>query len=103
MINYNYDYVPFFKEIIGNPYEFNSNIHFKINNRRYLGNKSKLVNFINSVVVEEIKEFLNVDSLTFLDINNMKKACGNGKPNNFCCACFDGKYPSKIDKNKLNA
>ncbi|HPN36813.1 MAG TPA: DNA adenine methylase [Melioribacteraceae bacterium] len=57
MINYNYDYVPFFKEIIGNPYEFNSNIHFKINNRRYLGNKSKLVNFINSVVVEEIKEF----------------------------------------------
>lgn len=63
--------------------------------------KSKLIAAVKSV--EEIKEFLNVDSLTFLDINNMKKACGNGKPNNFCCACFDGKYPSKIDKNKLNA
>ncbi|MFA7675547.1 MAG: phosphoribosyltransferase family protein, partial [Endomicrobiia bacterium] len=63
--------------------------------------KSKLIASLKSI--EEIKNFLNVDSLTFLNIENMKKACGNGRPNNFCSACFDGKYPSKIDKKKLNA
>ncbi|MDD5101610.1 MAG: amidophosphoribosyltransferase [Endomicrobiaceae bacterium] len=63
--------------------------------------KSKLIASLKSI--EEIRNFLNVDSLTFLNIENMKKACGNGRPNNFCSACFDGKYPSKIDKKKLNA
>ncbi|MDD5020993.1 MAG: amidophosphoribosyltransferase [Endomicrobiaceae bacterium] len=62
-------------------------------------NKSKLIAAVKSV--EEIKEFLNVDSLTFLNIDSMKKACGNGKVNNFCSACFDGKYPSPIDRRKL--
>ncbi len=64
-------------------------------------NKSKLIAAVKSV--EEIREFLNVDTLTFLDINNMKKACGNGDVNHFCSACFDGKYPSPIDRKKLLA
>ena len=59
-------------------------------------NKDKLISAMKSN--EEIKEFLNVDSLTFLDINNMKKACCTDEhdTSKFCCACFDGIYPSKI-------
>lgn len=64
-------------------------------------NKSKLIAAVKSP--DEIRDFLNVDSITFLDINNMKKACGNGATANFCSACFDGKYPSRIDKKKLKA
>ncbi|GAB1401651.1 amidophosphoribosyltransferase [Elusimicrobiota bacterium] len=62
--------------------------------------KSKLIAAVKSV--EEIRKFLNVDTLTFLDIDNMKKACGNGKVNHFCSACFDGKYPSPVDRKKLS-
>ena len=61
-------------------------------------NKDKLISAMKSN--EEIKEFLNVDSLTFLDINNMKKACCSDEhdTSKFCCACFDGIYPEKITK-----
>ena len=61
--------------------------------------KDKLISSVKSK--EEIKEFLNVDSLTFLDINNMKKACSSNATHTekFCCACFNGNYPSKITDN----
>lgn len=52
--------------------------------------------------VEEIREMVGVDSLGYLDYEDVKKIaktsdCG------FCCACFDGKYPTQIpDVNVVN-
>ncbi|MDR1259955.1 MAG: amidophosphoribosyltransferase [Endomicrobium sp.] len=51
--------------------------------------------------IEEMKEYLNVNTLTFLNLNNLVKSCSfdNVKSNIFCTACFTGKYPTKISKN----
>jgi amidophosphoribosyltransferase len=54
--------------------------------------------------MEEIKKFLNVDSIGYLSLEGMLAATGQDK-NNFCAACFSGKYPTEIfddvDKLKL--
>jgi amidophosphoribosyltransferase len=42
--------------------------------------------------VEEIREFLGVDSLGYLSLNGMLHAAGN--ETGFCHACFSGKYPT---------
>jgi len=46
--------------------------------------------------IEEIAEFLNADSLGYLNIESMRDICGGG--DNFCLACYDGKYPVPIDE-----
>lgn len=44
---------------------------------------------------EEIRDMIGVDSLCYLDLEDMKKiALMNGK-NGFCYACFDGKYSTE--------
>ena len=54
--------------------------------------------------VEEIADIIGVDSLGFLSIGNVKKiAAGNLKEDEFCCACFDGKYPTSVpEKSEKN-
>jgi amidophosphoribosyltransferase len=47
--------------------------------------------------VKEIKDFIGLDSLGYLDINNLVKATDIPKED-LCLACFDGKYPVPIDK-----
>ncbi|MBF0634172.1 MAG: amidophosphoribosyltransferase, partial [Nitrospinae bacterium] len=42
--------------------------------------------------VEEIRRYLNVDSLAYLSIEGMLTAV-RGREADFCKACFDGKYP----------
>jgi amidophosphoribosyltransferase len=46
--------------------------------------------------VEEVRRFLEVDSLHYLDLGRMLKAAGGGDPAGFCAACFTGKYPTPI-------
>ncbi len=60
--------------------------------------KEHLIAANNSV--EKIKKYLNVDSLNFLSLDNLVKACSsdNKKSDVFCVACFTGKYPTKISK-----
>jgi len=54
--------------------------------------------------MEEIKKFLEVDSIGYLSIEGMLAATTR-QPTDFCTACFSGKYPTKIfdrtDKFKL--
>ena len=54
--------------------------------------------------IEEIKKFLDVDSLGYLSLDGMLGATTQD-PKDFCAACFSGKYPTKIydadDKYKL--
>ena len=48
--------------------------------------------------VEELREFLGLDSLYYLSIDGLLKATEFKSPeNNFCKACFDGCYPVAFD------
>ncbi|MDR2708861.1 MAG: amidophosphoribosyltransferase [Elusimicrobiota bacterium] len=59
--------------------------------------KDHLIAANNSI--EQMRKYLGVDSLTFLSLQNLIDSCqGNGGKNCFCCACFNGKYPTNISK-----
>jgi amidophosphoribosyltransferase len=44
--------------------------------------------------IEEIRDFLGVDSLGYLSLDGMHRAAGSR--NAFCDACFSGKYPVPV-------
>jgi amidophosphoribosyltransferase len=44
--------------------------------------------------VEEIREFIGADSLAYLSLPGMKKACGDGVKTTYCTACYTGTYPT---------
>jgi amidophosphoribosyltransferase len=46
--------------------------------------------------VEEIREYLDVDSLVYLELDRMVSAIG-ADPNGFCTACLTGRYPVPVD------
>jgi amidophosphoribosyltransferase len=46
--------------------------------------------------VDEIRKYLNADSLHYLSQAGMVKATGQPKEN-FCMACYDGNYPVPYD------
>jgi len=50
----------------------------------------------NQMSMEEIRTYLGVDSLGYLDVEGMVRA--TGRPiNEFCLACFTGNYPLPVD------
>ncbi|MDD5672297.1 MAG: amidophosphoribosyltransferase [Candidatus Omnitrophica bacterium] len=65
---------------------------------------SKKVLLACNKTIEEIKVFLDVDSIGYLSVQGMLAATSQDK-NNFCTACFTGRYPTLIfddvDKFKL--
>ncbi len=43
------------------------------------------------------KKFANIigaDSLAYLSLEGLKKACGDGEKTTYCTACYTGKYPT---------
>jgi amidophosphoribosyltransferase len=49
--------------------------------------------------VEELRDFLGLDSLYYLSIDGLLNATEFKSPeNNFCKACFDGSYPVEFDR-----
>jgi amidophosphoribosyltransferase len=44
--------------------------------------------------VEEIREFIGADSLAYLSLPGLKKACGDGQKTTYCTACYTGVYPT---------
>jgi amidophosphoribosyltransferase len=46
--------------------------------------------------LEEIRTYLNADSLHYLSEEGMVRATGLPK-NSFCMACYDGNYPVQYD------
>ena len=44
--------------------------------------------------IEEIREYIGADSLAYLSIDGLKKACGDGEKTTYCTACYTGKYPT---------
>jgi amidophosphoribosyltransferase len=49
--------------------------------------------------VEEIRRFINADSLAYLSWDGLYSFMANGGREGFCDACFTGKYPVEIPKN----
>ncbi len=45
----------------------------------------------NNKSIKKIREFIGADSLKYLEIEDLRKSVS--KPQDYCCACFDGKYP----------
>jgi len=44
--------------------------------------------------VEEIREFIGADSLAYLSLSGLRKACGDGEKTTYCTACYTGVYPT---------
>lgn len=56
--------------------------------------KKKLIAY--RLPVEKIRKSIGVDTLNYLTLENLLKACGGLNKNIFCTACFTGRYPTKI-------
>ena len=60
--------------------------------------KAKLL--ASRMSVEEMAEFIRVDSLGFLSLDGLYRAVGmaarNGEAPQFCDACFSGEYPTRL-------
>ncbi len=55
-------------------------------------NREELIAATHSV--DEIRDFLGVDSLGYLSLEGMHRAAGS--TNSFCDACFSGRYPTPV-------
>jgi amidophosphoribosyltransferase len=50
--------------------------------------------------VDELRDFLGLDSLHYLSLEGLLAATGIENPEDcFCKACFDGCYPVEFDEN----
>lgn len=47
--------------------------------------------------VEEIREFIGADSLTFLSMEGLRESIKTADANGMCYACFDGIYPVQLN------
>src|SRR3954453_19099325 len=45
--------------------------------------------------VEEIRQFIEADSLAYLSLEGLLQACDGGEGNGFCVACYTGNYPTQ--------
>jgi amidophosphoribosyltransferase len=53
--------------------------------------------------LEEIRKYIDADSLGYLSMEGMLSAMQNHSPSHFCVGCFSGKYPLKVrDKGKFS-
>ncbi|HPN39567.1 MAG TPA: amidophosphoribosyltransferase [Melioribacteraceae bacterium] len=83
-------------------------IHFRVSSAPILfpcfygmdfPSKKELIANICNNEVDRIAEYLGVDSLAYMTIDDMLEAMVDHNKNDFCTACFSGKYPTEIDKN----
>jgi amidophosphoribosyltransferase len=51
--------------------------------------------------VDEIREFIVADSLAYLSLEGLKKACADGEKTTYCSACYTGTYPTKVDVEEI--
>lgn len=50
----------------------------------------------NQCTLDQIRDYLGADSIGYLDVPGMVRATGQPE-NDFCLACFNGKYPIQVD------
>jgi amidophosphoribosyltransferase len=61
--------------------------------------KKELIAANNSV--EEIRKYIGADSLSYLSLDGLKKACHDGEKTTYCTACYTGSYPTLIDVEEI--
>jgi amidophosphoribosyltransferase len=44
--------------------------------------------------VEGIRNFIEADSLAYLSLDGLERACDGGEGNSYCVACYTGNYPT---------
>lgn len=59
--------------------------------------KEELIANLHDGDIKSIERSLEVDSLEYLTIDEMLEAVEEANPDNFCTACFSGKYPTPVD------
>ncbi len=59
--------------------------------------KEELIAYKYHSNIEEIGHYLEVDSLSYLTIDEMLEAMVDHEPEDFCTACFSGKYPIPVN------
>ena len=60
-----------------------------------IDSKEKLIGWDKNE--EQIGKIIGADSLHYLPLEYLIKAC-NGKKCDYCSACFDGEYPTDVEK-----
>jgi amidophosphoribosyltransferase len=55
--------------------------------------KKDLIAANNSI--EEIRRYIEADSLAYLSLDGLQKACDGGEGNRYCVACYTGDYPTQ--------
>jgi amidophosphoribosyltransferase len=50
----------------------------------------------SNLTVDEIAEFIGADSLGYLSLEGMLRACGDPQGTRHCTACYNNDYPIKV-------
>lgn len=45
--------------------------------------------------IEEIRDYIGADSLAYLSLEGLKRACAEGEKTTYCTACYTGHYPTE--------
>jgi amidophosphoribosyltransferase len=45
--------------------------------------------------IEEIRRYIEADSLAYLSLDGLLKCCDGGEGNSYCVACYTGQYPTQ--------
>jgi amidophosphoribosyltransferase len=56
--------------------------------------KNELIGANNTV--EEIRRFIEADSLAYLSLASLRKAVGDDRKHEYCYACYTGDYPTEL-------
>ena len=56
--------------------------------------KKELIAANNSI--EQIRQYIGADSLAYLSLDGLKKACHDGEKTTYCTACYTGTYPTNL-------
>jgi len=46
--------------------------------------------------IDEIRQYIGADSLSYLSMAGLKRACGDGEKTTYCTACYTGQYPTNL-------
>ena len=54
--------------------------------------KRQLIAAQNSV--QQIRQYIGADTLAYLSLEGLRRACGEGELTSYCTACYTGEYPT---------
>src|SRR5690349_22688698 len=46
--------------------------------------------------IKQVRQYVGADSLSYLSLDGLKKACRDGEKTTYCTACYTGRYPTNL-------